>query len=77
VHGLFEEDAFRARFLEQVATRRGKRFVAAGVSFAASRRAQFDRLADVFEAHVDMKAVQRLLEEGAPRRGMRGQGVPG
>jgi adenosylcobyric acid synthase len=65
LHGLFEEDAFRARFLEQVAARRAKRFVAAGVRFAACREAQFDRLADVFEAHVDMAAVERLVEEGA------------
>jgi adenosylcobyric acid synthase len=67
MHGLFEEDAFRARFLEQVACRRGKRFVAAGVSFAASRAAQFDRLADVFETNVDMAAVERVVEEGRPR----------
>ncbi|MHB8438414.1 MAG: cobyric acid synthase [Acidimicrobiales bacterium] len=67
MHGLFEEDAFRARFLEHVAARRSKRFVGAGVSFAASRDGQFDRLADVFEAHVDMSAVERVIEEATSR----------
>ncbi|MBA3510012.1 MAG: cobyric acid synthase, partial [Thermoleophilaceae bacterium] len=33
LHGLFEEDGFRGAFLGQVAQRRGKEFVPAGVSF--------------------------------------------
>jgi len=66
LHGLFEEDGFRAAFLAEVARRRGKRFVAAGVSFAAAREAQFDRLADLLEAHLDMTRLDRLIEQGAP-----------
>jgi len=57
LHGLFEEDAFRAAFLIEVARRRGKTFVPAGVSFSAAREAQFDRLADLVEAHLDLQAV--------------------
>jgi adenosylcobyric acid synthase len=57
LHGLFEEDGFRAAFLTEVGRRRDRTFVSAGVSFAAARDAQFDRLADLLEAHVDLRAV--------------------
>jgi len=67
LHGLLEEDAFRAAFLAEVAAVRGKRFSPSGVSFAAARQAQIDRLADVLEAHLDLAAIDVLLKEGAPR----------
>ena len=57
LHGLFEEDGFRAAFLTEVGRRRGKTFVPAGVSFAAARDAQFDRLADLIEVNLDLDAV--------------------
>jgi adenosylcobyric acid synthase len=66
LHGLFEQDGFRAAFLTEVGRRRDKTFVPAGVSFAAAREAQFDRLADLLEAHLDMAAVDALIKEGAP-----------
>jgi hypothetical protein len=31
------------------------------VSFAKAREAQFDRLADMLEAHLDMTAVEALI----------------
>ncbi len=65
LHGLFEEDAFRAGFLAQVAARRAKRFESAGVSFSAARDAQMDRLADLLEAHLDLDALGVVLAEGA------------
>ncbi len=65
LHGLFEEDGFRAAFLADVAARRGKRFVPSGVSFAAAREAQIDRLADVLEASLDVAAIDVLIKEGA------------
>jgi adenosylcobyric acid synthase len=61
LHGLFESDEFRASFLDAVAARRGKHFKASGLSFASAREAQFDQLADLVEAHVDMAAVERLI----------------
>jgi len=67
LHGLFEEDAFRSAFLQAVATRRTKRFVPAGVSFAAARRTQWDRLADLLEAHLDLGALESLIGEGGAR----------
>jgi adenosylcobyric acid synthase len=57
LHGLFEEDGFRATFLTEVGRRRDKTFVPAGVSFGGARQAQFDRLADVIEANVDLSPV--------------------
>jgi adenosylcobyric acid synthase len=66
VHGLLEDDAVRAALLVGVAERRGKRFVPAGVSFAAARIARFDALADAIEDHLDMGAIERLIEQGRP-----------
>ncbi|HZU73170.1 MAG TPA: cobyric acid synthase [Acidimicrobiales bacterium] len=65
LHGLFEQDGLRARFLEAVAARRGRRFVPAGVSFAAARASQYDRIADLLEAHLDLDALSGLIAEGA------------
>ena len=61
LHGLLEADGVRAAFLELVACRRHRRWVPAGVSFAAAREAQWDRLADALEAHLDLAAVERLI----------------
>jgi adenosylcobyric acid synthase len=61
LHGVFEEDGFRAAFLAAAAARRGKTWQPSGVSFAAAREAQIDRLADVLEAHLDLPALEALL----------------
>lgn len=61
VHGLFEHDGFRAQFVADLAMRRGKRFVPAGVSFAAARQARFDSIADAIEAHVDLDRLVSLI----------------
>jgi adenosylcobyric acid synthase len=65
LHGLFEQDGFRAAFLTEVGRRAGKKFVPAGVSFAAARDTQFERLADLIEAHLDVDAVDALIEGAA------------
>jgi adenosylcobyric acid synthase len=65
LHGLFESDAFRAAFLAALARRRGKGFAPSGISFAAAREAQFDRLADLLETHLDMTAIEKLIASGA------------
>jgi adenosylcobyric acid synthase len=66
VHGLLEDDAERAALLVALAERRGKCFVPAGVSFAGARTARFDALADAVEEHLDVAALERLIEEGRP-----------
>ena len=54
LHGLFEDDGFRAAFLG---------IEPSGVSFAAAREAQIDRLADMLEAHLDLTAIDNLIKE--------------
>jgi adenosylcobyric acid synthase len=66
LHGLFEQDGFRAAFLCEVGRRAEKTFVPAGVSFSAGREAQIDRLADALEAHLDLAALDQIVAEGAP-----------
>jgi adenosylcobyric acid synthase len=61
LHGLFDNDAFRAAFLRAVAARAGQRWAPGGVSFAAARQARFDRLADAVEAHLDLTAIEQLI----------------
>ena len=65
LHGVLEADGFRRSFLEMIAARRNRRWAAAGVSFAAARQAQWDRLADALEAHVDMGAIEQLIGSAA------------
>ena len=67
VHGLFESDAFRERFLAAVAARAGRSWRPGGVRFAAERAARFDRLADALEEHVDVAGIERLIEASARR----------
>ncbi len=64
LHGLFENDEFRSSFLGAVAARRGKDWVPSGVSFAAARVAQFDRVADACEAHLDLDALFDIVAAG-------------
>ncbi|MFF1958386.1 cobyric acid synthase [Streptomyces sp. NPDC058220] len=66
-HGALESDAFRRRFLTEVARAAGRRFVPApGTSFGALREEQLDLLGDLVEEHADTDALMRLIEEGAP-----------
>lgn len=66
LHGLFEQDAFRAAFLVEVARLRGKRFVPAGTSFARARTDQFDRVADALATHVDLARLTTLITTAPP-----------
>ena len=58
LHGLFESDALRGSLLSLAAGRPWP----ARTSFAREREAQIDRLADLLEAHLDLAAVDRLIE---------------
>ena len=67
LHGIFEADGFRRSFLQEVGRRADKAFVPAdGVSFATAREAQFDRMADLLEASLDIPALDALIARGAP-----------
>jgi adenosylcobyric acid synthase len=67
LHGLFERDEFRTGFLGRVARRRGRRWESSGLSFAAAREGQIDRLADACEAHLNLAALWSIVEEGRLR----------
>jgi adenosylcobyric acid synthase len=66
LHGLFEPDRFRGEFLMSVAAARAKSWQPSGVSFAAAREHQIDRMADTCAAHLDLDTLWRLVELGAP-----------
>ena len=40
-------------------------FVPAGVPFASIREAHFDRIADAIEAHLDLRAIEKLISQAA------------
>jgi adenosylcobyric acid synthase len=67
LHGLFEADGFRRRFLEAVAGRAGRPWAAGNLSFAEARTARFDRLADAMKEHLDMPAVEALIDQSRRR----------
>ena len=66
-HGTLECDDFRRAFLAEVAALAGRDFTPQpDTSFAAIRQARLDTLADLVADHLDMAAVDRLIEHGAP-----------
>jgi len=66
-HGCLEGDAFRGAWLRLAADLVGRSDIGTGtVSFAAARENRIDALADALEEHLDLDAVLRLLEHGAP-----------
>jgi adenosylcobyric acid synthase len=69
LHGLLEDDGFRAATLRWIAERSGKRWRPVGVRFADARFARFDRIAAAIETHVDLDRLFELIEEAdAPLR---------
>ncbi|GAB2920580.1 cobyric acid synthase [Rhodococcus aerolatus] len=65
-HGLLANDAFRRRWLTEVAAAAGRDgfVVAPDVDVTARRDAQLDLLADLVEAHLDLDALATLLRDG-------------
>ncbi|HET9517124.1 MAG TPA: cobyric acid synthase [Actinoplanes sp.] len=67
-HGAFESDAFRRRFLTEVARLAGRPgfTVASDTDFAGLRERSLDLLGDLVEDHLDTEALWRLIECGPP-----------
>jgi adenosylcobyric acid synthase len=67
-HGLLENDGFRRVLLRRVAAQAGRTgFVPApDTSFAAHRAAQLDVLADLVEQHIDVRALEHVINHGVP-----------
>jgi len=66
LHGLFEDDGFRAGVLRWAAGRAGKRWQPGGVGFAAARQRRLDRMADLIEHHLDVDRLTAIIARGAP-----------
>jgi adenosylcobyric acid synthase len=61
LHGLFEDDAFRAGFLSLVSSARGRPWRSSNFSFGSARERQIDRIADACASHFDTGALWRIL----------------
>ncbi len=59
LHGLFDNDGFRAALLDH---HRGE--TAGTVSFETRKEEGYDRLADLLRRSLDLGAIQRVLDEG-------------
>jgi adenosylcobyric acid synthase len=64
LHGVLENDAFRADLLAAVADRRSKTFAPGSVPFAEVRRRRADVVADALETYLDLDALWEILAEG-------------
>ncbi len=67
LHGLLESDSFRHALLADISSRAGRTRSPSGVSFAAARQSRYDRIADALEEHLDIGAIERLIEEASAR----------
>ncbi len=61
LHGLFDGDGFRHRFLAEVAERAGTTFTPGAHTPADHRQRELDRLADHLEASIDLRALSDLI----------------
>jgi adenosylcobyric acid synthase len=66
LHGLFEDDDFRSGVLRWAAARAGKQWSPSGVSFAGTRLARLDAIADALEAHLDLDALAAIIGSASP-----------
>ncbi|MCU1640092.1 MAG: cobQ [Nocardia sp.] len=68
LHGALESDEFRRAWLREVAARAGRAdfLVADNVSVDQVRTTQLDLLADLMEKYLDLAALERLIDAGAP-----------
>lgn len=67
LHGALESDDFRRAFLRDVATHVEADFVVAeDISVDQVRTTQLDLLADLMEKYLDLPALERLIDSGAP-----------
>ena len=66
LHGILDDDGFRARLLSETGKRAGKR-VTLGGRFEAARQARIDRVADAVHTHLDMVALDNLVTAGPSR----------
>jgi len=65
IHGIFDNDGFRNKFIEDIGKRSGKSAPAPGpFSFRPWKEEQYDRLAELVRKHVDVGRVLDILFKG-------------
>ncbi|MBI3536549.1 MAG: cobyric acid synthase CobQ, partial [Chloroflexi bacterium] len=57
--GLFDNDKLRAQFLLNLAARKG---VTRGTRTRFDRDLMYDQLAEIIRAHLDLRAIYRLMQ---------------
>jgi adenosylcobyric acid synthase len=65
-HGIFENDAFRRAFLQEVASGAGRSWLPGSGAFADVREARLEALGDLVAENLDTDALWRLIENGPP-----------
>ena len=64
IHGIFDNDGFRNKFLEDIANRSGKKAPASGTfAFRPYKEEQYDRLAEFVLRHVDVDRITDIVFE--------------
>jgi adenosylcobyric acid synthase len=65
IHGIFDNDCLREKFLEDLAERAGKPFLPASgaepFSYGRWKEQQFDLLADFVRKHVDIERIMEIV----------------
>lgn len=64
LHGFFDSASCREALLSALCTRKGASLDAAAFDFKAYKERQYDALAFAIRKHLDMKLIDRILEEG-------------
>lgn len=64
IHGIFDNDEFRNRFLRELVEKSGRKLELGGDSFSysGSKDKQFDLLADLVRQYVDVRRVMDILD---------------
>ena len=64
IHGIFDNDDFRCRFLNVLRRRKGWQDLPVSLHYRQEKEAKYDRLAAVVRESLDMPRLQRIIEEG-------------
>lgn len=64
IHGIFDNDDFRCRFLNVLRRRKGWQDLPVSPHYRQEKEAKYDRLAAVVRESLDMPRLQRITEEG-------------
>ena len=61
IHGIFDNDAFRKRFLDFLGNGRAKNRVS-GLSFLEAKEKEYDKLADLVRKNIDLKRIYAIMK---------------